>query len=155
MTPSQKLESFIEFLKTFAQPNKEQDIISYGLCVNSSKQKLVRKNGRFFKQERYFTFKFDFSEYDFSNSKSVFLEVKKFLAANEKVSKASAFKSFKTYNQISDYNINKIFECLDKYFFIKGTYKEDFEKFLNKKELYLKLDAELETKGTTEKKLKI
>lgn len=155
MTPSQKLESFIEFLKTFAQPNKEQDIISYGLCVNSSKQKLVRKNGRFFKQERYFTFTFDFSEYDFSNSKSVFLEVKKFSSANEKVSKASAFKSFKTYNQLSDYNINKIFECLDKYFFIKGTYKEDFEKFLNKKELYLKLDATLETKGKTEKKVKI
>lgn len=155
MTPSQKLESFIEFFKTFAYKTEEQDIVSYSFNVNSKKQKLVRKNGRFFKEYRYFIFQFDFSEYDFSNSKSVFLEVKKFLAANEKVSKASAFKSFKTYNQISDYNINKIFECLDKYFFIKGTYKEDFEKFLNKKELYLKLEAGLETKGKTEKRLKI
>lgn len=144
MKATQKLEIFIEYLKSFAVATEDAGITNYGISLNSSKQKTVRKNGRFFKQDRYFTFTFDFTEYERGNS--IYLKLQKQLAANEKMEKAEAFKSFKNFSDLKEENAIKIFECLEKYLFIKGTYKEDFENFLNKKELYLKLDNLIETK---------
>lgn len=158
MTPQEKLETFIEYFKTFANICKADNIITYTFSINSKKNKTVRKNGKFFKQDRYFTFGFNFSEYELENikrGKSIFLELIKQLTVNEKIEKRNAYKSFGNFSDLTEENIIKIFQCLDKYLFIKGSYKEDFEEYLNKKELIIKLNNKLEIKETKTKIVKI